>query len=584
MSKAAEPAIIAGVNVLLILTSSLLLPLALPNEAFPMGLTAPGLVALVPALLVVMRTRHRRAASRYGALFGAISTAVANYWLAFFGDFSVWTIGGTVIGYTGYNYILFGFLHFVFHRSCYHDLPGGLSTDGEGRRVIIDTDHAARGLYVRGPILLAAAWTGYEYLKSVGFVGYPWGLIAYPVGTGLRVAQIAEITGIWGLSFLGAYLNAAVATLLYKRETSIPVAPQPSPHPQPWWAPQRRVVADRSTRSLSFATRHLTAALLLFALAIAFGAYRLPHLEPTGRLEMLLVQQNINSWQPGRFTEALDRAQRVTLDALVHDAETGRPPVDAVVWSETSLRVPYSPEHPFYAEEPPSLPFRFFLRLIDVPLITGTPLPANDRGDYHNSAVVITPDGSIAGSYAKQQLVPFAESIPFWHSPLVREFFRGVIGLTGTWLPGTSSEPITLPLRGGGTIEIGTPICFEDGFGWVPREMVRSGARLLVNLTNNSWSRQNSAQTQHYVAARFRSIELRTTLVRGTNSGLSGVVDARGVLIDEMPMFESAAKRVSVPIYPDRWTLYRAWGDWLGIACAVGTLGWVVFVAIRRRR
>jgi apolipoprotein N-acyltransferase len=132
-----------------------------------------------------------------------------------------------------------------------------------------------------------------------------------------------------------------------------------------------------------------------------------------------------------------------------------------------------------------------------------------------------------------------------------------------------------------GDLRIGTPICFEDAFGWVTRDMVANGAEILVNLTNNSWSRQNSAQTQHYAAARLRTVELRTTLVRGTNSGLSGVVNARGELIHEMPMFESASEMVRVPLYPATWTLYRAWGDWLGILSAVFTLGLVVYRAKR---
>jgi apolipoprotein N-acyltransferase len=282
------------------------------------------------------------------------------------------------------------------------------------------------------------------------------------------------------------------------------------------------------------------------------------------------VQQNVDSWQPGRFTDALARAQDLTIHGIVAGADE---PLDAVVWSETALRRSYRREDPFFAQEPTMLPFRSFLDLIDVPLITGAPMPAGPDGrDATNSALVIASTGELLGSHGKQQLVPFAESIPFWDVPRVQTFFRERIGVYGTWVPGSETEPLPLPLRDGQTVMIGTPICFEDAFGWVTREMVRNGATLLVNLTNNSWSRQNSAQTQHFVAARLRTIETRTTLVRGTNSGLSSVVDARGRTIETLPMFVGTARRVAVPLYEPRWTLYRAWGDWLGILAAVAAI------------
>jgi apolipoprotein N-acyltransferase len=339
--------------------------------------------------------------------------------------------------------------------------------------------------------------------------------------------------------------------------------------------------APRSVRDA--AVHHLGTVGLLCVVALGFGAWQRPGILPTETRSMLLVQQNVDSWAPGRFSDALARAQVLTLQELAR-SPGGTEAVDAVVWSETALRRPYSAQDPFYAAEPRSLPFRHFLNLIEAPLVTGAPMPSGPSGDATNSALVIAPDGQLLGEYGKQQLVPFAESIPFWHVPAVQDFFRETIGIYGTWVPGAHSNPLPLPLKDGGTLMVGTPICFEDAFGWVPRAMVNSGAQLLINLTNNSWSRQNSAQTQHFAAARLRSIELRTTLVRGTNSGLSTVVDARGDNHDSLPMFEGTARIVSVPIYPQQWTLYRAWGDWLGIAAVLIAMGVVIRIWWRSRR
>ncbi|MCG8478618.1 MAG: apolipoprotein N-acyltransferase [Spirochaetales bacterium] len=559
---------IAYVNLLLTLASAVLLAASLPNELFPWGVTLTGLVSLVPILLVVYRASDRRTACRWGALFGAVSTALANYWLAFFGDFAVWTIGGPVIGYTVYNYMLFGFLHRIAHPT---------EVRSEPRRLAAPHRHDMR------PLQIAVAWTAYELLKSVGFLGYPWGLVAYPLARWNAVAQIAELGGVWGLSFLAAYTNAAVAELVAARDNPRRTRPRRPP------ATAARILREHMRGLIRMDShapipRHLAVAILLIASAGVYGVRRLSHIEPVDTIDIVLVQQNVDSWQPGRFGDALDAAQRLTLAGLADAEDAGRSP-EAVVWSETALRRPYMGPSEFYETVPPALPFTDFLALIDLPLVTGAPMPAYlGSRDALNSALVIEPSGELSGMYGKQQLVPFAESIPFWDRPVVQRFFREVVGLHGTWVPGRESSLLTIRRADGTHLAIGTPICFEDAFGWVPREMVRGGADLLVNLTNNSWSRQESAQTQHYVAARLRTIELRTSLVRGTNSGLSTVVDARGIASQSLPMFESASAVVSVPLYGTQWTLYRAWGDWLGWVAVILTFGKVIRDALLRRR
>lgn len=100
-------------NPLLTLASAVLLPYSQPNQLLPDGATLPGLVALAPLFLMLHRSPSRRTASKYGIVFGVVSTIIGNYWLAFFGAFSLWTVGGVVLVYAVYNYLLFGVL-FVF--------------------------------------------------------------------------------------------------------------------------------------------------------------------------------------------------------------------------------------------------------------------------------------------------------------------------------------------------------------------------------------------------------------------------------------------------------------------------------------
>jgi apolipoprotein N-acyltransferase len=96
------------------------------------------------------------------------------------------------------------------------------------------------------------------------------------------------------------------------------------------------------------------------------------------------------------------------------------------------------------------------------------------------------------------------------------------------------------------------------------RGFAARGADMYLNLTNNSWSQTESAQIQHYVAARFNAIATRTPLVRSTNSGVTGLVDAYGRLRSSLPMFEQGYLVVDVPIYERaRLTFYTRYGDYL---------------------
>ncbi len=516
--------------------SSLFLTVALPNEIVPMGIGPVGAVALVPVLIGVYRTTRWRVAARTGALFGALSTALSNYWLAFFGEFSVWTIGGTILGYAAYNYVLFGYL---FH----------LSREPRFRAVRI-----------------ATLWAAYEYLKSVGFLAYPWGLIAYPGANWLPLAQIVELTGVWGLSWLMAFLNASVAELLASPGRSGAFAPPRAPAvaelPTPLGPPAR----DKWLT--------VTAALLLVAVSASFGGARLAREIPVRQaFEVLLVQQNVDSWAPGRFEDALRRAQQLTTDGV---DEHGPP--DLVVWSETAMRRPYLENGSYYDAYPADEPFSRFIERTGVPLVTGTPVRAGASPDFMNGALLIAPDGTAGVPYGKQQLVPFAESIPFYERDGVKRFFREVVGVYGTWVPGTKA--VLFETAG---VRFGTPICFEDAFGYVLRAMANGGADLFVNLTNNSWSRQRSAQTQHFAAARLRAIETRRPLVRGTNSGLTAVIDHRGRLRAEAPMFRSTVLAATVEIPEPVTTLYMRIGDLLGRAFVAVSILLTAIVAFRRR-
>ena len=501
-----------GRAVLYTLFSALLLALALPNELLPGGNALLALICLVPYFRALYGCRRIGAAMRLGALFGIVSTILNHYWLMFFGSFSLWTITSVALGY-GLWHLLLGGLLWLFLRM---------------RRQW-------------RPFAVGALWASHEFLKSIGYVGFPWGLIAHPGTSVPLLTQHIDITGIWALSFLTAVFNVIIVDLIYSRR------------------PRR---LSEQKRALGFAVGLL---LLMSIYGITSLGRDIPIRD---YMRVTLVQQNRDSWAVDQEVETLRANQLLTHAALREHSE----PADLVVWSETSLRFPYPQWRGFYQREPAEQPFRTFLRQIDTALLTGVPyIDDHDPEQVYNAAILLNPQGEIVDYYGKRHLVPFAEHIPFWEFEVVRRLFKEYVGLNATWAIGSRATIFPLSLQSGAAVRFGALICFEDSFAELARDITQRGAQVLINLTNNSWSRTDSAQIQHLVSARLRAVENRISLVRATNSGVSTVIDAYGNMHGTLPGFETAFLNAEVPIYADHPpTFYNRFGDWLGILfCAI---------------
>ena len=167
------------------------------------------------------------------------------------------------------------------------------------------------------------------------------------------------------------------------------------------------------------------------------------------------------------------------------------------------------------------------------------------------------------GSYAKMQLVPFAEFLPFIDHPIVQKFFDKLVGFSSGYNQGSHYKIFSIKNSKGENINFACPICYEDAFPSLCASLHEKGSDLLINLTNDSWSKTDSAEYQHFAIAFFRAIELRTPLVRATNSGYSAVVDPTGKIIADLPLFTATGTVVEIPLYAHRTTFYAQWQDWL---------------------
>lgn len=504
-------------SIALTILSALLLALGIPNEVFKLGLMPAGLVCMIPLYLVFRAGLSWRRAAVLSGIHAATVHLVSSFWLANFKDFAIFTLGASTVA--------------CFFLGITPGLALKLSSD--------------RRLPWR-PLVFALGWTLWEWSKSTGFLAYPWGTIVMTSRDLLPLIQVAEYTGIWGISFILVLFNTVLAELLLPRPSLNGVKRTRSPE----------------IRNLAVFTG---ATLVILSL---WGLYRLANLEkPHKTLSVLMIQHNTDSWDDSDYGAAAVRtSQELTRGALT---QLDRP-VDLVIWSESVLPWPWQENREYYRNFPTGSPMLSFLEEIKVPLLTGAPVlvdPVN-RG-YSNSVILLEPDGRKRDWYAKIQLVPFAEYMPFTEYRLVRDLFKAIVGFSSGWVPGTDYRKMQVTNHHGQTVHFTTPICFEDAFPLLNTRLHNTGSEVLINLTNDSWSKTDSAEYQHFVIASFRSIELRTTLLRSTNSGYTVVVDPSGRVTHDLPVFVSAALAAEIPVYPHRKTFYARFGDWFPLCMTV---------------
>ncbi|MFA6506938.1 MAG: apolipoprotein N-acyltransferase [Treponemataceae bacterium] len=548
--------------------SSAVLALALPNEFAFYGIPILGAFCLAPYFAAIQRTKSYRSAALLGFFFGTLSHALSSYWLFFFRDFAFWTLGSSSIAYGGLHALLAAYLRrFSFGR--------------ESDTALVSAASAEKIRTLR-PFLIAATWTVWEWSKSTGFLGYPWGLVAYAVNEVSVLTQIADATGVYGLSFLLALTNALLA------ETSVLASPA-------FWSlgfPMNGGItadSDRTERRSLFNDQVFRSFAVLGLIALwfsAYGVFRLSHPTPTvDTATVVLVQHNGDSWAQGGEIAVIKKCEDLTRKGMAKATAEGKKPV-LVAWSETVLRRPYNDYKPFFRKNPPKDPLIPFFAETGVPLLTGAPVVLNwETYDATNSALLIDPEGAVLFSYAKSHPVPFAESIPFWEYQWMRDFMSKVVGLEGGWVMGTEATVMEVKTPSGRPLRFGVPICFEDAFASVCAGFFKNGADILINLTNDSWSKTVSAETQHFVVARFRAIENRRVLVRSTNGGVTAIVNAEGKTIASLPLFTENTLVVDVPIQKSSAsTTYFILGDWFPALMAFCLFLVVVWDFSRTRR
>ena len=484
-----------------------------PNLLFSNGLPLLAWIAYVPVFWVIRRVGIG-ASFFWGAFYGYVAYGIFNYWLSVFHP-----LAGLIVGSI---YLIYMALLFPLLRLAIRLFPR------------------------RGYILQFLLWMAFEYLRTLGFLGYSYGITGYSQWNLLPVIQIADITGIWGVSALVVFPSAWLAAAL----------------------------SERGAFKTFFRRELVPAAVwgVLLAASLVYGFVSPVDYTGARKVKFAMIQHNTDPWKPSHAPSAAQALEEYRNDLrilrrLSDEALAAHPDTDLVVWSETAF-VPRIWWHQTVRDDPGS--WNLVKELLDylsaqkVPFVIGNDdarkEPAlNPVGDHRvdYNAVMLFDKGEIKTIYRKLHLVPFTEHFPYEKQlPWIYQALRNAD--THFWEKG--KEATVFESRG---VKFSTPICFEDTFGYLSRDFVRNGAELIVNLSNDAWSGSLPAQMQHLSMAVFRAVENRRSMVRSTSSGQTCAIDPNGKIFAMAEPFAAVWLSAEVPVVTPS-TFYTRYGDYLG--------------------
>jgi len=364
-------------------------------------------------------------------------------------------------------------------------------------------------------------WVAFEYLRGTLLTGFPWALLGYSQHNFSTAIQSADVTGVYGVSFLLVSVNCTIAWMITE--------------------PRNRL-----------AWLGLGIVLLMTGTHLGYGTWRnsQPVEQRDNKLRVALIQGNIDQaqkWVAENRQATIDRYKALSTQAL-------QQPSDLLIWPEAAT--------PFFVQDD-SGPAQQVLSLpeeLNVPLLFGSPAYHqldDGRYEYFNSAFLLSEEGRTLGRSDKVHLVPFGEYVPLGR--LLSFIDKLVVGV------GDFSQGQIRPLALNNN-NIGVLICYEAIFPHLARDYVRKGSRLLVNLTNDAWFGRSSAPYQHLAMVKFRAIENRIWLARAANTGISAFISPGGRVVAASPLFQPFSLNGVIGLGAET-TFYTRFGDLFAYVC-----------------
>lgn len=467
-------------------------------------------ISLVPLLWAVQGKKAYK-----GFLLGSLSGFVFNLGLVYWVTVSMTTYGKLPMVLSVLVLILF-----ALYLSMFVSLPVCCSCYVEEKQGI-EIAHT-----------LPFFWIASEQVRSWFLTGFPWESLGYSQFTVLPVIQIADITGVYGVSFLLVMVNCTVFSLL---------------------------VSLIYKRAISY--KKMVVAFMLLIISLGYGWVRLSLVKQDQgvAIKVALIQGNIPQdvkWDPAFLDKTMEIYSRLTMKTAPQKPEL-------IIWPEAATPFYFQSEKP-YQEQVATL-----MSKTGAYLLLGSPAweRTADSMQYFNSAFLVSPDGRIQGRYDKIHLVPYGEYVPLKQFfPFIEKMVEGI----GDFSSGKETAVLHFP---GGAF--GTLICYEIIFPDLVRKFAKNGATFLVNITNDAWFGRTAAPYQHLSMAVLRAVENRRPVARAANTGISAFIDADGSIMQSTDLFTPAAI-TGIILKRTVKTFYTWYGDVFAYLCIV--ISFVLFL------
>jgi len=345
--------------------------------------------------------------------------------------------------------------------------------------------HNLRPNSLSSMLLIPAAWVVFEFLRSIGPWAFAWGVLGYTTHFFLPLAQLANLIGVFGLSFIILLINYSLVLIILNRKNL------------------RRML------------KPFLVTLIILIVILGFGFFRLNKTTVSVKQNVSIIQPNISLEKKFGLVNSITNISflnKLTIKASAKNSSL-------VIWPESIL--------PGYFDV-------YSDNLVNQrnPILLGS--LRQSKGRVYNSAFFV--NGRVFQKpYDKIYLVPFGETLPIsWISNVVKPLRQSLT--SGT----------TLQLFKNQGHQLGVLICSESSNQGLARAVTQKGAELLITITNDNWFGRSSLAHQHFEIGAFRAIENDRYFIQSANSGISGATNNKGELIAKSKLFQRSYLKAKV--------------------------------------
>ena len=525
-------------KIILLLISVLIFFLSHPNSFFSDGIGFLGYFIYLPVLFLMEKSSFKTV-FLWGGLYGAFSYGLFAFWLKNFHPLTLYII---CIVY----FLIFALVFFILK--------------------VIKNSFRTYFCFFSCVFLCA-----FEYLKTLGFCGFSYGVSAYTQWKNIYFIQICQIVGVFGLNILiifpsclifGVYINY-INRISFEKQI---IQTQTNSYSNDF------LKNEKKKNIFAWKKYYVNALvwLVLMCFSYCFGFYTIQNHKKNvanhDYVNIVAIQNNEDPWKNGlvEYSKNIKNLEKLTEETIDYYKQ-----IDFVIWPETAVVPSIMTHYQGGKDKKRKEVIKSLLEFIDdrnvIFVIGNSYEQRNPTGkiDRYNSVFVFEPKRNVIPPkpeiYSKIHLVPFTEYFPYKEK--FPSFYKKLLnGDTQMWEKGKEYKVFYNK-----NLYFSTPVCFEDTFGDDCRRFVKNGARAFFNLSNDAWSKSFVCQKQHLSMAVFRCVENKVPTVRSTSSGQTCIINEYGKIIAQAPAFCESYVIGRIPVLKDfKISVYSRFGDYAG--------------------